>query len=96
MKQKFSSNILHYFYFQITGTWYVIEILQHKTDENLYHGEKFDVPTCPSVFLTLMGSDTDLKLYWNEDTGDIEYLFKIKDKSSPGFWLSSGSQNGNI
>lgn len=43
-----------------------------------------------------MGSDTDLKLYWNEDTGDIEYLFKIKDKSSPGFWLSSGSQNGNI
>ncbi|XP_022160859.1 uncharacterized protein LOC111026971 [Myzus persicae] len=80
----------------ITGTWYVIEILQHKTDDRLFHGEKFEVPTCPSVFLTLAGSDTDLKLYWNEDTGDIEYLFKIKDRSTPGFWLSSGSQNGTL
>ncbi|XP_015371504.1 PREDICTED: uncharacterized protein LOC107167117 [Diuraphis noxia] len=80
----------------ITGTWYVIEILQHKTDDKQFHGEKFEVPTCPSVFLTLAGSDTDLKLYWSEDTGDIEYLFKIKDKSSPGFWLSSGSQNGTL
>ncbi|XP_027849925.2 uncharacterized protein LOC114129398 [Aphis gossypii] len=79
----------------ITGTWYVIEVLQHKTDEK-FNGEKFDVPTCPSVFITLAGSDTDLKLYWNEDLGDVEYQFKIRDRTAPGFWTSSGFQNGTL
>ena len=94
---RHSSNIFCYFYFQITGTWYVIEILQHKTDEKLYRKETFDVSTCPSIFLMLAASsDTDLKLYWNEDSGDVEYLFRIRDKSSPGFWQSIGPQNGKI
>lgn len=88
------NNILCH-YFQITGIWYVIEILQHKTDERLYNGEKFGVPTCPMIYLQyLPGSDTELKLHWEEDVGVVEYRFKINDKAYPGFWMSTGAQNG--
>lgn len=84
-----------YHCFQITGIWYVIEILQHKTDEKLYHGEKYEVSTCPFIYLTYFtGSDSELKLYWDEDEGNVEYRFKINDKANPGFWMSTGAQNG--
>lgn len=74
--------------------WHVIEILQHRTNEKLYHGERTEVATCPSIYLTYAGSETELKLFWSEDEGDVEYRFKIQDSTSPGLWFSTGPQNG--
>lgn len=71
----------------------MIQILQHKTDDR-FQGEKFSVSICPSIYLTFAGSDTELKLYWEEDEGNVEYRFKIADKTSPGLWTSSGAQTG--
>lgn len=74
----------------------MIEILQHKTDERYYRGEKYVVATCPFIYLTYANAhtDTELKFSWEEDEGNIEYRFKINDKDSPGTWISSGAQNG--
>ncbi|XP_025419987.1 uncharacterized protein LOC112690234 [Sipha flava] len=80
----------------ITGVWYVIERLQHKTDEKLYHGEKLEDPSCPYIYLTYFENDSVLKLYWEESDGNIEYRLKINDKSYPGLWMSSGGQNGSL
>lgn len=73
----------------------MIEILQHKTDERRFHGERLEVETCPYIYLTFTGSDNELlKLHWSEDEGNVEYRFKINDLTSPGFWESHGAQNG--
>lgn len=72
----------------------MIQILQHKSEERL-QGEKFSVTICPSIYLTFAGSaDTELKLFWEEDEGNVEYRFKIADRTSPGLWTSSGAQTG--
>jgi len=81
--------------FQIAGVWYVIEILQHKTNDIYSRNEYEEIATCPSIYLTLLpGSDSELKLSWDEDEGNVEYRFKINDKSLPGHWSSTGGQNG--
>lgn len=72
----------------------MIEILQHKRNEKLYNGEKLEIQTCPYIYLTFAGSELDLKLHWQEDEGNLEYQFKITDRSYPGFWTSTGPQNG--
>lgn len=85
---------MFFLYFQITGVWYVIESLQHKTDEKLYHGEKLEDPSCPYIYLTYFENDSVLKLYLEESDGNIEFRLKINDKTYPGLWMSSGGQNG--
>lgn len=79
---------------QITGVWYVIKVFQHKTDKRLYHGENYEVSTCPTIRITYVKYDGELILYWEESIGNIEYRFKINEKFSPGSWMSSGAQNG--
>jgi len=83
------------YYFQITGTWYVIEILHHRTDEKTYGRDLIEVTTCPTITLKYPAeSDTELKLYWNEDEGDVDYRFRINETTSPGKWESAGAQTG--
>lgn len=72
----------------------MIETLQHKKDEKLYNGEKFEDPSCPYMYLTYFDNDSLLKLYLEESDGNIEYQFKINDRSYPGLWMSAGAQNG--
>lgn len=79
---------------QITGVWYVVKVFQHKTDKRLYHGENYEVSTCPSISITYVRYDSELRLYWEESIGNIEYRFKVNEKSSPGSWMSAGAQNG--
>jgi len=79
----------------ITGTWYVIEILHHRTDEKTYGRDLIEVTTCPTITLKYPAeSDTELKLYWNEDEGDVDYRFRINETTSPGKWESAGAQTG--
>ncbi|XP_025419988.1 uncharacterized protein LOC112690235 [Sipha flava] len=81
---------------KITGEWYVIKVFQHQTDKRLYHGENYEVSTCPTIRITYVRYDSELRLYWEESIGNIEYRFKVNEKSNPGSWMSSGAQNGSL
>ncbi|XP_050435986.1 uncharacterized protein LOC126842840 [Adelges cooleyi] len=81
----------------IAGTWYVIEILQHKTDVKLYRGDTIDMESCPHVYMEFDGLATELKMFWYEEAVDVEYTFKIYDRmASPGYWVSAGAQNVSL
>lgn len=74
----------------------MVEIIQHKaSNENQLGESRFVIDVCPTVLLTYYKHDSELKLYWNEDTGDLSYRFRVNESSSPGRWESSGAQTGN-
>lgn len=77
--------------FQITGVWFVIEIIQHKIDVQ-YNCQVYTVPVCPYIFLSY--NDTKVKLIWNSEEDNIEYQFNINDTQYPGMWILNGVRNG--
>ncbi|XP_022194267.2 uncharacterized protein LOC111051982 [Nilaparvata lugens] len=78
---------------QLMGMWYGIEIVQHRHDGH-NEGKKV-LDTCPVLHFTRMRND-QLRLFWHEDVGTLEYFFSIPDPYNPGFWISSGPQNGTL
>ncbi|XP_050548949.1 uncharacterized protein LOC126910430 [Daktulosphaira vitifoliae] len=77
----------------IAGTWFVIEILQHKIDENYFRGEVLDMESCPFIYVELDALERDLRMLWYEPLITVEYTFKIQERNSPGHWVSTGAQN---
>ncbi|XP_012272796.1 uncharacterized protein LOC105695630 [Orussus abietinus] len=82
---------------KIMGKWYVVEILEHKIEPTKpMNGARVVIDTCPIVKL----SPTEfslLRLLWTEDSGDIEYTFRVPDSHGrPGLWISTALQNGTL
>lgn len=79
------------------GKWYVIEILEHssKPTEPTTATTRWVLDKCPIIRLrsTDMGN---LRLLWTEDSGDLDYTFKVENyRRKPGIWRSIALQNGN-
>ncbi|RZF32566.1 hypothetical protein LSTR_LSTR013969 [Laodelphax striatellus] len=83
--------------YELMGMWYGIEIIQHRHEPGHHgHGEgKKVVDTCPVLHFARTRND-QLRLFWHEDVGTLEYFFSIPDPYNPGFWISSGPQNGTL
>ncbi|BES95289.1 Hypothetical protein NTJ_08098 [Nesidiocoris tenuis] len=85
----------------MAGTWFAVELVHHRYDSKLPRGDSV-VHTCPVVYLSLdhdgsdrRGEKTGIRLIWSEDVGTLNYYFNVDLDSRPGFWISSGAQNGN-
>lgn len=81
---------------KIMGKWYVVEVLEHKTDLMKPVSGSYIVDSCPIVKLRPL-EYSSLRLLWAEGAGNLEYTFRIPDISrKPGFWLSTSLQNGTL
>lgn len=80
---------------QIMGKWYVVEILEHRTDPlKPVSSSVYVVDSCPIVKLKPLDHAV-LKLLWTEEAGNLEYTFRIPDISRRrGLWLTTTLQNG--
>lgn len=82
---------------KIMGKWYVVEILEHKSDpmKPVSVGPVI-LDSCPTVRLH-SHEYASLTLLWTEAAGNLEYTFRISDISrKPGFWTTSSLQNGTL
>ncbi|XP_011688028.1 PREDICTED: uncharacterized protein LOC105450079 [Wasmannia auropunctata] len=81
---------------KILGKWYVVEVLEHRTDPAKAVPHSYIVDSCPIV--KLRSSDYgSLRLLWSEESGNVEYSFRIPNISSrKGFWQTMTSQNGTL
>jgi hypothetical protein len=80
--------------FQVLGVWFAVEIVQHREDTKMPRGT-IVVDTCPRVHLSIHDPKRDMiSLIWDEAAGTIQYTFHVVDMERPGFWLSTGAQNG--
>ncbi|XP_035731761.1 uncharacterized protein LOC118445860 isoform X1 [Vespa mandarinia] len=82
---------------KIMGKWYVVEILEHKSDPIKHtNGKHVVLDSCPTVHLR-SHEYSSLTLLWTEAVGNLEYTFQISDITRrPGFWMSSTLQNGTL
>lgn len=81
---------------KIMGKWYVVEVLEHIVDPQKPISGSYVVESCPIVRLREL-EFSSLRLLWTEEAGNLEYTFRIPDKSrKPGFWISTGQQNGTL
>lgn len=78
---------------QLMGLWHGVEVIHHR-DEPRYRGVS-TVDSCPVLHLSAVGPQ-ELRLLWDEKAGLVEYHFRIPDNNNPGFWMSSGPQNGSM
>lgn len=80
---------------QIMGLYFAIEIVQHRDDPR--HRGISTVDSCPLVQISMIeGSSSFVKLLWDETAGHVEYHFSIPNSDTPGYWMSSGPQNGEL
>lgn len=76
--------------------WYVVEVLEHRSDPTKGASRSYVVDSCPIVKLRPLDY-TSLKLLWNEEAGNLEYTFRIPDIARrKGFWQTMSAQNGKI
>ncbi|XP_043491065.1 uncharacterized protein LOC122516913 [Polistes fuscatus] len=82
---------------KIMGKWYVVEILEHRSDPmRPINSERVVLDSCPTVQLR-SHEYSSLTLLWTETAGNLEYTFRISDITRrPGFWTSSSLQNGTL
>lgn len=78
---------------QLMGLWYGVEVIHHRDDPR--HRGIVVVDSCPVLHLSAAGPQ-ELRLIWDERAGLVEYHFRIPDMNNPGFWMSSGPQNGSL
>lgn len=78
------------------GKWYVVEVLEHKPDPMKMSSKSYVVDTCPIVKLRPTSDSANLKLYWSEEAGSLEYNFRMTDFNRKGYWRVMGGQNGKI
>lgn len=97
-----SRDLLSRFFFyknislQIMGKWYVVEVLEHRLDPMKPASSSYIVDSCPIVKLKPL-DHAALKLLWSEESGNVEYTFRIPDISRrKGLWRATTSQNGKI
>lgn len=51
---------------------------------------------CPTVSIKYSAEfATELKFYWTESEGEVDYKFRVNESASPGKWESAGAQTGN-
>ncbi|KAL6428986.1 hypothetical protein ACFW04_008064 [Cataglyphis niger] len=80
----------------ILGKWYVVEILEHRPDSKKPNNDRYVVDTCPIVNLKPFDHG-NLKLFWNEEAGNLEYTFRIPNiVERKGFWHTMFAQNGTL
>uniref|UniRef100_A0A0A9Y1Y7 REST corepressor n=2 Tax=Lygus hesperus TaxID=30085 RepID=A0A0A9Y1Y7_LYGHE len=81
------------------GMWYTVEVVHHRYDSKFPRGESY-VDTCPIVYLTKstdkMNRESGIRLVWSESAGNLNYQFNVDTINRPGFWISSGAQNGTM
>ncbi|XP_011879884.1 PREDICTED: uncharacterized protein LOC105568659 [Vollenhovia emeryi] len=81
---------------KIMGKWYVVEVLEHKMDHTKPAGGSYVVESCPIVKLRPL-DHAALRLLWTEESGSVEYTFRIPDISRrKGLWRAMTSQNGTL
>ncbi|XP_011634719.1 uncharacterized protein LOC105425576 [Pogonomyrmex barbatus] len=81
---------------KIMGKWYVVEILEHRMDPTKPVSSSYVVESCPIVKLRPL-DHASLRLLWSEDSGNLEYTFRIQDiVKRKGFWQTMTSQNGTL
>ncbi|XP_046745865.1 uncharacterized protein LOC124411054 [Diprion similis] len=82
---------------QITGKWYVVEYVEHKTNPmRPTISSRGITESCPVVRLRFTGSGS-LRLLWSTLDGDLDYSFIVTDPSrAPGLWKSKDLQNGTL
>ncbi|XP_076299914.1 uncharacterized protein LOC143218567 [Lasioglossum baleicum] len=81
---------------KIMGKWYVVEVLDHRSDSQKPAIGTYIIDSCPIVKLTAL-KYSSLKLLWTEEVGNLEYTFRLPDISrTPGVWVSSSTQNGTL
>lgn len=82
---------------QIMGKWYVVEILEHRVDPTKPVSNSYIVDSCPIVKLKPLLEHAALRMLWNEESGNVEYTFRIPDMSRrKGVWRTMTSQNGKV
>ncbi|XP_012521471.1 uncharacterized protein LOC105827844 [Monomorium pharaonis] len=82
---------------KIMGKWYVVEILEHRADPTKSVSGTRIVDSCPIVRLKPLLEHAALKLLWSEESGNVEYTFRIPDIARrKGFWKTMTSQNGTL
>ena len=78
--------------------WYVVEVLQHKLDPTKPVKTNVIVSNdlCPIVKLRPF-EHSSLKLWWSEESGDLEYTFRIPNiNTKKGLWRNMYPQNGKF
>jgi len=78
--------------------WYVVEVLQHKLDPAKPVKTNVIVSNdlCPIVKLRPF-EHSSLKLWWSEESGDLEYTFRIPNiNTKKGLWRNMYPQNGKF
>lgn len=95
-----SSNLSDRFYknisLQIMGKWYVVEVLEHMKDPTKPVSNSYVIDSCPIVKLRPF-EHASLRLLWSEESGNVEYTFRIPDISRrKGVWRTMLSQNGKV
>lgn len=76
--------------------WYVVEVLEHRMDPMKPVSSSYIVDSCPVVNLRPLNHDA-LRLLWTEESGNVEYTFRIPDISrKKGLWQTMASQNGKV
>lgn len=81
---------------QITGKWYVVEVLEHMLTKPI--SSSYIVDSCPIVRLSQLENQPNiLRLLWTEESGSVEYSFVIHDiNRRKGLWRTMTMQNGKI
>ncbi|KAL0107864.1 hypothetical protein PUN28_014852 [Cardiocondyla obscurior] len=81
---------------KIMGKWYVVEVLEHRLDLTKSVSGSYVVDSCPIVKLRPL-DNAALRLLWTEESGNVEYFFRIPDVSrKKGVWRTMVSQNGTL
>ncbi|XP_011166366.1 uncharacterized protein LOC105200489 [Solenopsis invicta] len=83
---------------KIMGKWYVVEVLEHRVDPTKPVSSSYIVDSCPIVRLREpLWEHAALKLLWSEESGNVEYTFRIPDISRrKGLWRTMAPQNGSL
>ncbi|XP_012054750.1 PREDICTED: uncharacterized protein LOC105617807 [Atta cephalotes] len=80
---------------KIMDKWYVVEVLQHKLDPTK-PVKTISNDLCPIVKLRPF-EHSSLKLWWSEESGDLEYTFRIPNiNTKKGLWRNMYPQNGTL
>ena len=83
---------MNFFFLQLMGAWYIIEIIHHKRDEGMVHGS-ISLKVCPQIFIG-RESRSDMRLIWKEPSATFYYKIRLDNHNNPGSWISSGPHNG--
>ncbi|KAL1132381.1 hypothetical protein AAG570_010336 [Ranatra chinensis] len=78
---------------QVLGTWHAVEIIQHRENKAQVIG-RTKVSSCPTLVLSRPEAHI-IRLLWTEKAVIVQYNFFVVDLNRPGYWVSSGAQNGS-